>query len=316
MSVELIRSITVKKGEVHVTCASSNVFPRTYHTIVDEKGTQELKEDGLELVLRSYASSLWTGTYRITGTSSKICAVLKRCLTYLRNDAELSAFLDEQTAGDFIARMATANLERKDFDSEAELEVLRGMRHSFEYVMQIGKRNPSAFEAAAPEIRNNREYALTFAQEYANLALFNIPALFRDDLEIVRTCLERNGCLYRQLEGSIAGNEEIIRLAFRETYTAPDGTVRRFHEHLPDLLPEKVRQDKSFLAELVQICPSLHADRLPILYKDYELACLVARHNRWARSTMGQFPTTFMDRAEFQEALEQGDRMRAERTRR
>ena len=49
MSVELIRSITVKKGEVYVTCASSNVFPRTYHTIVDEKGTQELKEGGLEL---------------------------------------------------------------------------------------------------------------------------------------------------------------------------------------------------------------------------------------------------------------------------
>ena len=310
MSTELIRSISIDHGEVRVSCASSNVTPITFETLVDETSTRILKQQGLAKALSHYGACVWEGTYRIQGKTG-ICNSLKAANSFLQAEPHMRGFLDAETAGRFIGGYAAAAKEKKPWDTERELQKLRAMRYRMEDVMDIGSRNPAAFEHAAVEIQRNRDYALEFTKAYGDDLGFRIPQYFLSDREVVEMALRKNGFLYGELEGTaLAEDREIILLSYQENLRDEDGRIRRFHAHLPNILPESCQEDPELMAELIRICPSLHAQRLPSLLKDYTTACLLAQYNRWFRSYLDRVPPIFLEQKAFQLALERGDRMR------
>lgn len=309
MSTELIRSITTRGGKFTVFCASSNVSPRTYSPWEDEKASELLKTKGLAAALKRYGANLWNGYYKITGTQ-KTCAALKYAYETLARDEDLRGFLDDETAGGFIAGMAASCLENTPWDVEEEMNKLQALRSDFQAVMEMGKSNVRAFQFASDVIQSMQPYALTYTKAYADSASFEIPKRFNDDYIVVTEALLRNGCLYRQLPEKMKADKDIIRLAFMEDLTLEDGTIRRFHEHLPDLLPEEQQKNVELLEELLIICPSLHADRLQILFEDYHLACVQVRHNRWVEGRMDRFPKVFLEQKVFQLEKERGDELR------
>lgn len=120
--------------------------------------------------------------------------------------------------------------------------------------------------------------------------------------------IEANGCIYRQLDESLRCDREVIFAAFAEV----EG--KRFHEHLPDLIPPrtffdfskdplKPFLDKDFVIELIRICPSLHIERTKWLLQDKDIALEWCKVGKYVLHSAGYMPQEFLIRKEFQDVL-------------
>lgn len=296
MSYDIVRKIQITDDKVFLTSASSNVSPQEFETWECEYYSKMLKEQGKDAVMQSIAGNVWDGNYHLRH-DSKVCQLLDMAFVELRTNENLACFLDTDTAAKYIADLTLYRLGDKDHPKKPQIADLERLRHGKYAVMDICKRNPMAFNYADEKIQSDRKLAREFIFNCAGLIMFQFPEKFKNDKNLAMLALIENGCIYRQLSPELQADKMITRLAFEESLP------RRFHEHLPDLVPANLRKDIPFMTSLLKHCPSMHVFRTPELLERRDFALMWVENGKWVLNDLNILPKRFLEDPQFRTIL-------------
>ena len=95
----------------------------------------------------------------------------------------------------------------------------------------------------------------------------------------------------------LRSDKELILLAFDSI------TNRTHHAFEASLIPEKIREDRDFMEEVLKVCPSLHIDHVPELLKDKQFVFVWAKVGEWVLNNLKLVPNEFLRDPAFQEIL-------------
>ena len=295
MSHSIIKSISIIKDSVYITSAPNNVRPLTFERYESEYFTDIYRRGGYEALLKELAIQVWKGNYHLRG-NSKICRSLQIGLDVLSGDRNLCGFLDTEHAAQYIADFAY-NIITVGKSPFPDITKLQALRHDKSAVIQMCDKNPAAFDYAAEEIRKDRDVAMEHIRNNSHKLLFNMPTYFRDDKELAMLALKGSGPIYRHLSPELQADKEVIRLAF------DPNQPRDYFEHLPDLIPESLRNDKAFMKELVTLCPQMHFFRTPELLEDKQIVQAWLETGAWSPDTLKDVPTALLNDPDIQSTI-------------
>lgn len=272
MSYDIVKSISIKDDKVYITSASNNVHPRTFERWECTAFSKLYQEGGLEKLLPAIAADVWAGNFKLQN-GSKICTALSDSYKRLYALYALRYFLDTERAAKYIAEFS---LYLMDKGPEPDLGALADLRGDKAAVLDVCSKNPAAFNYAHEAICKDREAAKAHILANADKLSFYMPSYFQADKELAMLAIEKDGTIYRQLHPSVQEDPEITKAAF-------DASRNRPHfEHLPDLIPESLRKDKAFMADIVSVCPRIHMARVPELLNDKDIILAWLNTGAWS----------------------------------
>lgn len=272
MSYQIIKSITIKGDSVSITSAPNNVSPRTFHKWSADTYDEIYCQKGLEGFLKEFSKDVWKGDYHLSPSGSKYVKALAAALDAIYcYSPSLRHFLDDDRGSSLLASAAVKYLKTNTF-SDKDFASYEALRSDPPVVLDVCSKKPVAFSYAAESVQQSREVAKAYIKQCSGKLGFQYPAHFRDDKELVMAALNGNGCIYRQIGQNLCADPDITRLAFASNLEG-----RSFHEHLPDLIPTSLRQDPSFIQEIIRICPQLHLHRAPEILDNRDTALVAAQ---------------------------------------
>ena len=207
---------------------------------------------------------------------------------------------DSKTAGESLARMVMKLEKDPHADLSPELHEMLDKRNDRDYILEAAKRTGSNFlNYASPEVQQDRAFALEVLRAGQGAAWFEYPKQYKDEKEFALEAVILNGCFYRQLGDSVKEDREVILEAFRES---PD---KAFHEHLPDLIPpdafldfetdpHKVTLDHQFVMDLLDLCPSMHMERVPALLCERDIALKWTQVGKFFPDSIKELPKEYV----------------------
>lgn len=272
MSYEIIKSISIKGDSVSITSAPNNISPRTYQKWSAESYNEIYRQSGLEGFLRGFSKDVWNGNYHLSPSGSKYVKALSAALDAVYcYSPSLRHFLDDDRGAELIAGAAMKYLKTNTF-SDKDFSPYETLRSDPKSVLDVCSKNPSAFSYAAEFIQQDREVAKSYVEQCSGQLMFQYPKHFDNDKELAMTAIKNNGCIYRQISQNLCSDPDITRLAFASNLEG-----RRFHEHLPDLIPLSLRKDPAFMQDIIRICPEIHIFRTPEILDNRETALVAAQ---------------------------------------
>lgn len=272
MSYEIIKSIAVKGDCVSITSAPNNISPRTFSKWSADTYNEIYRQGGLEGFLREFSKDVWNGNYHLSPSGSKYVKALSAALDAVYcYSPSLRHFLDDARGAELIASAAMKYLKTKTF-SDKDFAPYEALRSDPEAVLDVCSKNPIAFSYAAESVRQNRDAAKSYIEQCSGQLMFQFPENFDNDKELALAAIRNNGCIYRQINQNLCADPDITRLAF-----ASDLEGRRFHEHLPDLIPLSLRKDPAFMQEIIRSCPQLHLHRALEILDNRDTALVAAQ---------------------------------------
>ena len=287
MSHEIVRSIVIKDQKVIFTSAPNNVSPRVYTRQEVPGYTEIYQKEGMHALLKEIAFHMWNGNYHLQ-PHSLIARYLDESYSALFINADLRHFLTADLAAAFIARCASKWMEDPQYNPRKDLNELNALRYDKDTVLSICENRPQAFWYAASAVSGDREAAKEYVEKCAGKLGFGFPVKFPNDKELARIALAKNGCIYRQFVQVLRENKEITKLAFDSSLD------REYSEHLPSLIPEALIQDKTFMRELLSVCPEIHLnDRWNILH-DPECARIWIQNGKYTISMTSGMPENYL----------------------
>lgn len=290
MSYDIIKSIAIKGDKVYFTSASNNVRPRTFYRNDSPYFNEAYQKGGMHGLLKAIGEDVWNGNFHLQPGGSKICKLMSRALTCIEGpgggyySSLLRGFLDDEHGGEYLATVTEKLMDDPSYYPAKELSDLEALRSDKEAVLSICKNKPVAFCFAAQSIQEDRQAAREYIETCANRIMFTFPGSFTEDKELAMLALPHNGCIYRQLGEGLRGDKDIVRLAF------DDSIDRRATEHLPDIIPVSLRQDKEFMREIISLCPALHVHRAKDILTDREDVLLWAKTAKFLPSSLQDIP--------------------------
>lgn len=307
MSHEIVKSISIKKDKVFLTSADSSLRPLHFHRWECEGLSEILREKGRVALLASIGEDIWSGNLHLR-RGNKLCQLFLEARNAFPRDMHYTTF-DCKTAGSFLGQMVSA-LE-KDPSSDLSVFVQRALekRNDRDYILDAAMRTGHNYlNYASEDVQKDRAFALGVLRAGGGTAWFDYPQHFRDDKAFALEALKLNGCFYRQLSDGLKADKEIIRKAFAEE------ADKRYHEHLPDLIPpevycsfnastHKLEIDKSFILRLLDICPSMHMDRIPYLLTNREIVLKWAQVGKFFPYSFSELPQEYKSDPEVQKTL-------------
>lgn len=92
-------------------------------------------------------------------------------------------------------------------------------------------------------------------------------------------------------------DRDLILLAF-------DSSIqRRFVEHLPDVIPTKIRKDREFVKKLLDTGIHIHINRAPELVEDREAALIWVKKGKYVLADLYVLKKEYLEESEFQDIL-------------
>lgn len=307
MSHEIVKSIAVKGDKVFLTSADSSLRPLYFKKWECTSFSKVLVDKGKEALYALIGKEVWDGNLELR-SGSKLCNLYRKARNAFPSGLNFMS-LDSKAAGDFLGKMVSS-LEANPFaDLSGYVKQALALQNDRDYILEATHRTGYNFlNCANQEIQNDREFALEVLRAGRGAAWFEYPEAYKDDKAFALEAVKLNGCFYRRLGDSVKADREIIREAFRE---APD---KKFHEHLPDIVPplalldfekDPLRPgiDKTFIMELLDICPSMHMSRIPVLLNDRDIALKWTQVGKFFPYSVGDLPKQFLLDDAFQDVL-------------
>lgn len=307
MSYEIVKSISVKDDKVYLTSADSSLRPLDFSRWECTAFSKILAEQGKDALYAKLGEEIWNGNLQLR-QGSKLCRLYMKACDAFPADMTFSTF-DSKAAGNFLGKMVARLEEKPAADLSGFVEQAHAMQSDRDYIMEAAHRTGHNFlNYASTEVQNDRAFALGVLRAGRGAAWFEYPAQFRWDKDFALEALKLNGCFYRSLGDVVKADREVILEAFRET---PGKT---FHEHLPDVIPPtalfdyetdptKPALDKQFIMELLDVCPSMHMNRMPDLLLDRDVALKWAQVGKFFPYSVEDLPKQYLMDKEFQETL-------------
>lgn len=307
MSYDICKGITITKDKVFLNTADSSVRPLYFHKWECEPLSKMLVDEGRDAVLCRLGKDIWNGELKLY-KGSKLCNLFLKAFDELPKDLHWSN-MDDKAAGDYLGKSVLKLEAAPKVDLSEDVSALLELRNSKEHILEVAERSGyNLLDAADINVQKDRDFALKVLMAGAGRAWFKYPAYYADDRSFAFDALKINGCLYRELSERLKGDREIILEAFEEK----EG--KRFHEHLPDLIPPNVffnfdadplkpLLDKEFVLRLMHVCPSLHIDRTKWLLQDEDIALEWCKVGKWAIYDLGVYPQEFLLKKEFRDTV-------------
>lgn len=307
MSYDIVKSISIKKDKVFLTSADSSLRPLYFHQWECEPLSKMLREEGQKAVLCRLGEDIWGGSLRVY-KGSKLCNLFLQARNELPRYMNWSNF-DSKAAGEFLGNAVMKLSENPKADLSEDVTALLALRNDKDYILEAAFRTGRSYlDFAEESVQKDREFALKVILAAGGSPSFNFPQYFKGDKALAMAAIESNGCIYRQLDESLRGDREVVFAAFAEV----EG--KRFHEHLPDLIPPmtffdfskdplKPLLDKDFALELIRICPSLHIERTKWLLQDKDIALEWCKVGKYITHNVAHMPQEYLIRKDFQDVL-------------
>lgn len=307
MSYDIVKSIVLEKDKVYLTSADSSLRPLTFSKWEVKTFSDILAKEGKEAVLARIGQNIWDGNYKLY-KGTKLCNLFLQAKEALPNELHFSN-TDSKAAGEYLAS-AVIKLElNPSTDLTEDVNSLLSLRNDKDYILEAAKRTGHNFlNYANEELQKDREFALELLKAGKGAAWFDYPKNFASDKAFAMEALKLNGCFYRELEGPLLGDREVILEAFAES----DG--KKYHEHLPDLIPitsffdyeanaTTPPIDKEFACKLLECCPSLHIYRAKWLLEDRDVALTWCKVGKWIPNDVRYLPPCHAVEKEFLDVL-------------
>jgi len=307
MSYEIVKSIAISKDKVFLTGADSSLRPLHFHRWECEPLTKILGEQGREALYASIGEEVWNGNMHLW-QGNKLCKLFLEAHSAFPRNLHFSNF-DSKTAGKYLGRMVAALEQDPSADLSPIVSEALAIRNDRNYILDAVKRTGYNFlDYASEEVQNDRAFALEVLHAGSGTAWFHYPKQYNADKAFAMEALKLNGCFYRELEHPLRDDREIILEAFRES----EG--RRFHEHLPDLIPASAyfkrdtesnqsMYDTEFLCDLLDKCPSMHMSRAPWLLQNREIVEKWVQVGRFFPHSVTELPAEYLQDEKIQSLL-------------
>lgn len=307
MSHEIVKRISIKQNKVYLTSADSSLRPLHFSRWECESLSKILAEEGRSTLLARIGQEVWNGNIHLRKGSSKLCDLFLTARDTLPRSLSWSNY-DSKTAGEYLARMVTKLEKDPHADLSSDVKEMLALMDDRDYILEAAHRTGHNFLNFASEaLQHDRELALEVLCAGDGRAWFEYPAQFKGDKEFALEAVKLNGCMYRYLDDSLKADREIIFSSFQEL------PGREFHEHMPNLIPveaycsvvdgKTISIDRDFICRLLDMCPSMHLDRAPLLLNDREIALHWCQVGAFFPFSTGDLPTEFLHDEEFQNTL-------------
>lgn len=308
MSYEIVKSIGIQNGKVYLTSADSSLRPLSFNRWESPYLTNILTEEGRDALYRKLGEEIWDGNMHLRHGGSKLCELFLKARNAFPRDMHFSNF-DGKAAGQLLSQMVKALEQDMQADLSVYVAKAKEMQNDRDYILDCAKRTGYNYlNHASLDVQSDRAFALEVLHAGEGKAWFDYPAFYRDDKAFAMEALKLNGCFYRELSEDLKSDREITLSAFEES---PE---KRYHEHLPDLIPidvytsynaeaHKLELDRAFLSQLLDICPSIHLSRAPHLLMDREIALKWAQVGKFILHSFPELPKQFQFDPEFQNTL-------------
>lgn len=294
MSYLIINEIKIADKKVFVTSASSSLHRRIFETYEVKQLSDILGERGIQGVLSWIAQLYRDGEYRLSG-QTYICRIVRE--EYKKLPSVLRSFLDDERLGEYVGECAAARFEKKRINRWERHQELDRLRYDKAAVLEICKKRPQAFQYADADLQKDREVAESYIEQCADDLFFEFPKYYESDKELIIKALKKNGCLYRKLNDLMKQDRDLILLAF-------DSSIqRRFVEHLPDVIPTKIRKDREFVKKLLDTGIHIHINRAPELVEDREAALIWVKKGKYVLADLYVLKKEYLEEREFQDIL-------------
>lgn len=307
MSYEIVKSIAVTKDKVFLTGADSSLHPLHFHRWECEPLTKILREQGREALYATLGEDVWNGNIHLR-QGNKLCRLFLEARSAFPRNLHFSNF-DSKAAGGYLGRMVSALEQNPNADLSSIVSEALTIRNDRDYILDAAKRSGYNFlDFASEEVQSDRAFALKVLHAGSGRAWFRYPNYYNADKDFAMEALKLNGCFYRELNDSLKADREIILEAFRESET------RRFHEHLPDLIPvtayfksnaaaSQSAYDTEFLCDLLDKCPSMHMSRAPWLLQNREIVEKWVQVGRFFPHSVTEVPKEYLQDKKIQSLL-------------
>jgi len=306
VSYEIVKRISIEDDKVYVTSADSSIRPLYFSSSEWNSFSKILAEEGRDALLGKIGKEVWDGNLHLR-KGSKLCNLFMDALDAMPADLNFSNY-DSLTAGEYLGKMVTKLESDPEVDLSSDVEDMLAKRNDRDYIIKSAERTGENFLNFADEsLQKDRDLALAVLRAGKGAAWFRYPVYFNNDKEFAMDALRLNGCFYRELSESLQRDKEIIFAAFNESLD------RRFHEHLPDIIPQdvfchengdhSVSIDRDFLFDLMEICPSLHLHRTPDLIADREIALKWCEVGKFFPHSVVDLSNEVLEDTEIQNAL-------------
>ena len=307
MSHEIVKSISIKDDKVFLTSADSSLRPLYFKKWECTSFSKILADKGKEALYATIGQEVWNGNLELR-LGSKLCKLYLEARNAFPSGLSFLS-LESEYAGKFLGKMVSTLEANPLADLSGYVKQALALRNDRDYILESAHRTGYNFlNYASQEVQRDREFALEVLRAGKGAAWFDYPEAYKDDKEFALEAVKLNGCFYRRLGDSVKADREIIMEAFREI------PGKAYHEHLPDIIPplalldfEKVPLrpgiDKKFIMELLDVCPSMHMSRVPVLLNDRDIALKWAQVGKFFPYSVGDLPKQFLMDEDFQEVL-------------
>lgn len=307
MSHEIVKSISIKDGKVYLTSADSSIRPLYFSRWECTPLSNILSEEGRDALYAKIGEEMWDGNLKMY-QGSKLCNLYLESRNAFPSGMNFMSF-DSRAAGEVLGKMVTALEKDPSADLSGYVKQALDMQNDRSYILEAAHRTGYNFlNHASPDVQEDRAFALEVLRAGNGSAWFDYPTQYKDDKEFALEAAKLNGCFYRQFGDTVKADREVIMEAFRET---PD---KSFHEHLPDIIPsialldfeaDPVRPtlDKKFIMNLLDACPSMHMNRLPILLHERDIALKWVQVGKFFPHSVRDLPDQYLTDKEFQDTL-------------
>lgn len=307
MSHEIVKSIAIKDDKVYLTGADSSLRPLSFNRFECTPLSNLLAEKGPDALYAKIGEEMWNGNMEVW-SGSKLCKLYLAARNAFPTGMNFATF-DSKTAGEFLGRMVKELERDPPSDLSDYVKQALALQNNRDYILEAAQRTGYNFlNYASPELQTDKAFALEVLRAGHGAAWFSYPTQFNDDKEFALEALRLNGCFYRELDENLMVDKEVIREAFRE---APN---KKFHEHIPTLIPPmalfdyetdptKPTLNKAFIMELLDVCPSMHMNRAPLLLEDRDIALKWSQVGKFFPYSVGDLPEHYLAEKEFQDTL-------------
>lgn len=304
MSHEIVKSISLKSDKVYVTSAANNVRPLYFDLWEWQRASEVFAQEGREAVFAMIGQEVWDGNFHLY-RGSKLCNLFLKAREAFPAKLSFMNF-DSEIAGKYLGKMVLKLESDISADLTPEVNEMLKYRNNREHILNAAKvKGYNFLNYASEEIQSDREFALEVLKAGGGCAWFDYPVKYRSDKEFAIEALKQNGCFFRNLDESLQRDRELIFLAYQE-----DLPERRFHEHLPDCIPESVyikkdtqELDSEFICKLLDLCPSIHLERSARLLTDPQVAKKWCEVGKFFPHSASHLPEYYLKDSEYQKIL-------------
>ena len=271
MSFYYLKSICFKKdGTVSATIADSSIRPLGYHAVriadLEEKNMTQRE------YLKKVVIDVRDGNFHISSRTNKMLNAICEAQAYLKGHGLHNILTDDDYA-EFVAGYVMDRAQ-----AVSGLRTRKDTYYTVEYAKKTLENDAGRWSHLSEELRNNVELARFYVEKCSAEWFFKFPDCLLLDRELVLQTVKKKGVLFRDFNVVWGNDEEIVLAAFSEP-TWP--------EHLPDLIGEKLLQNRDFLEKLIIAEPKLHWERFPKEVKeDAEVQSWLAQYNVWYQEAL------------------------------